>query len=96
MKVKNDTLFIGKVTEGKNGHVSSDFHTLGNVNNLSWNDTPDDTCRFILSEKAQRFIEEVETFSEVTCPLDWCWCSLRFHHPVSVSDHPEVVLLPVR
>ena len=36
---------------GQNGHVASDFHTLGNVNNLSWNDTPDDTCRFILSEK---------------------------------------------
>ena len=37
---------------GQNGHVRSNFHTLGNVKILSWNDTPDDTCGFIMSEKA--------------------------------------------
>ena len=37
---------------GQNGHVASYFHTLGNVKILSWNDTPDDTCCFIMSEKA--------------------------------------------
>ena len=37
---------------GQNGHVASYFHTLGNVKILSWNDTPDDTCGFIMSEKA--------------------------------------------
>ena len=45
-------LFIGKNYGGQNGHVRSTFHTLGNVKILSWNDTPDDTCRFIMSEKA--------------------------------------------
>ena len=71
---------------------------MGNVNNLSWNDTPDDTCRFILSEKAQRLIEEVETFSEVTCPFAQALALLLalVQHSVPANGHPEVFLLPVK
>ena len=38
---------------------------------------------------------EVEVFSEVTCLFGLVLALSWFDHPVPVSDHPEVVLLPV-
>ena len=65
MKVKNDILFIGEVTEGRmvmHFQMKPNVCTLGNVKILIETAHLYDTCRFTLSEKAHLLIEGVETF----------------------------------
>ena len=49
-------------TKGHDGSLWENTHLWENVNILNWNGAPDATCRFGLSEKAQFFVGEDETF----------------------------------